>query len=110
MKIQLTPCQIGGLRRPQGPITIESSEVVGKDMLVAKLSGKSNAQVAAVKKGDRYYFVAPKKLGGTQEIPADSLTDCLNYAVRQLGNSIPEEHKRKVLPNGVKPKLKKCGG
>lgn len=60
---------------------------------MAKLSGAANSKVAAVRKGKKYYFVAPKKLGGVQEVPADSLTDCLNYSVGVLG--AVEKRKRK---------------
>jgi len=89
------------LKRPVGPLKIESTEVVHKDLLVAKLSGAANTTVAAVKKGKKYFFVAPKSLGGTREVPADSLTDCMNYSVRTL-SEIKKALKKKSKAGGKK--------
>lgn len=57
----------------------------------AKLSGLDNSEVAAVKVGEKFFFVGPKRLGGTLEVPADSLVDCLNYTVGQIGKKYLQE-------------------
>lgn len=54
------------------------------DVLVARLSGAVRTEVATVREGGKYYFVAPKRLGGVREIPADSLTDCLHASVEEM--------------------------
>lgn len=51
---------------------------------MARLSGCVRAEVATVRHGNKFFFVAPERLGGTKEIPADSLTDCLHAAVYSL--------------------------
>lgn len=61
-----------------GPVKIVKTEVRCPDVLVAKLSGAVRAEVAAVREGRKYYFVAPERMGGVREIPASSLTDCLH--------------------------------
>ena len=63
------------------------------DVLVARLSGAARCEVAAVREGQRFFLVAPKRLGGTQEIPADSLTDCMNYGVGELGKRLGRKGK-----------------
>lgn len=68
-----------------------------ENVLVGRLTGAVRCKVATVKKGQKYFMVAPKKLGGIQEIPADSLTDCLNFGIWMLN----EEMKSKKT-NGLK--------
>lgn len=65
--------------------------------MLAKLGGVTDATVAAVKHRGKFHFVAPAELGGViQGVPADSLTDCMNWSVSVLGDALePAEKKRK---------------
>jgi hypothetical protein len=65
------------------------------DVLVARLGGTIRADVAVVKTGEKYHFVAPEKFGGVQEVPADCLTDCLNWSVYELNEKISKERRRR---------------
>lgn len=65
------------------------------DVLVARLGGAVHAQVAVVRHKGEHYFVAPEKLGGVQEVPADSLTDCLNWSVWDLNEKIRKEDRKR---------------
>ena len=56
--------------------------------MLAKLSGASSATVAAVKHQGKYHLVAPEKLGGVVESPAESLTDCVNWGVTIIGTAM----------------------
>lgn len=67
-----------------GPVRIESTEMVAGDVLVARLSGAEKATVAAVRRGNKNYFVAPAGLGGTRKIESCSLTDCLHGGVEEI--------------------------
>jgi len=78
---------LGGLTRPVGPVKIRKTEVKTPDVLVAKLSGAVRAEVATVQHRGRFFVVAPERLGGVREIPADNLTDCLHAAVWQMNKS-----------------------
>lgn len=62
---------------------------------MAKLSGAVKAEVAAVRCGKKYFVVAPPKLGGTREVPADSLTDCLHASVHAMGMKAAKERGKK---------------
>jgi hypothetical protein len=73
-----------GLKRPVGPLKIKKTSLRGEDVLVAKLSGAARCEVATVRHRGRYYFVAPKRMGGIREVPADSLTDGLHASVWDL--------------------------
>lgn len=65
-----------------GPVKIERSKVLSRDVMLAKLGGVTDATVAAVKHRGKFHFVAPAELGGViQGVPADSLTDCMNWSV-----------------------------
>lgn len=66
------------------------------DVLVAKLSGAVRAEIAAVRCGTKYFVVAPPKLGGIREVPADSLTDCLHASVHAMGAKLAKEHRKKA--------------
>jgi hypothetical protein len=81
---EMCSCELAGLTRPKGPIQIEKTRVVTPDVMVAKLSGAVKAHVGVVREGEDFYFVAPKGLGGTRMVPADSMTDCLHASVREL--------------------------
>lgn len=85
---------MNGLMRPVGPVRIKGSAVKAPDVLVARLGGAVRAEVAVVKNDDDFYFVAPKRLGGIQKIPADSLTDCLNYSVWELNDKVRKRSKK----------------
>lgn len=73
-----------GLKRPVGPVKIRKTRLKGPDVLVAKLSGAARCEVAAIRHRGKYFFVAPERLGGTREVPADSLTDGLHAGVWNL--------------------------
>jgi hypothetical protein len=62
-------------------VRIRRSDLKGPDVLVARLCGSVRTEVATVRSRGRYYFVAPRRLGGVREVPADSLTDALHAAV-----------------------------
>jgi hypothetical protein len=80
---------MAGLVRPAGPVRIEKTKVVSRDMLVARLSGSVQGTVAVVRKGEDFFFARPKELGGkVEKVAADSLTDCLHQAVFDLNNKI----------------------
>lgn len=79
---------MNGLTRPVGPVKIKKTSLRSPDVLIARLSGASKATVAVVRLKGEHYFVAPKRLGGIREVPADSLVDCMNYSVRELGRSM----------------------
>jgi hypothetical protein len=94
MKMSMCKCKWSALMRPKGPIQIKATRTVSSesakapDILVAKLGGAVQAEVTVVKHKNKYYFKGPKSLGGLQEVPADSLTDCLNYKVWELGEKM----------------------
>jgi hypothetical protein len=80
---------MAGLVRPAGPVRIEKTKLVSRDMLVARLSGPVKGTVAVVRKGEDFFFARPKELGGkVEKVAADSLTDCLHQAVFDLNNKI----------------------
>lgn len=64
------------------------------DVMVAQLSGATRASVAVVRHGEDHYFIAPKRLGGVRKVPADSMTDCLNYSVRELGKRMSRKKRK----------------
>ena len=64
------------------------------DVLVASLSGAVRTRVAVVREGKEYYLVAPRRLGGTRAVPADSLTDCLHASVHELGKTFARLKKK----------------
>ncbi len=107
MKFKMCSCKWGSLVRPEGPVKIEKTELKssGKsdkpDIMVAKLSGAVNARVAVIKEGNKYFF--KDGLGGISKVPADSLTDCLNYKVWEIGESIA---KKKGVKTGEKPRTR----
>lgn len=78
-----------------GPIKITKTDMKSGDVLVANLSGAVKAKIAAVKCGEKYFVVAPPKLGGTREVPADSLTDCLHASVYAMGVKAAKERGKK---------------
>jgi hypothetical protein len=63
---------------------------------VARLSGAARTKVATVRHRGKYFFVAPKKLGGIQKVAADSLTDCMNWSVAELGRHLARERKKRI--------------
>jgi hypothetical protein len=85
---------MNGLVRPVGPAKIVRTEVRAPDVLVARLSGAVRAEVATVKCGQKYYFWAPPRLGGIQEIAADSLTDGLHAAVWNMNEKLSSRKKK----------------
>jgi len=110
VKIKMCTCKWGGLTRPEGPIKIEKTELINSDpakpadILVAHLSGAVNAKVAVTKEKGKYFFKAPQELGGKVcEVPADSLTDAVNYKVWELGADLA---KKKGLKTKEKPRTR----
>ncbi len=110
VKFTMCQCELNGLARPtNGPIRIKETEVVSRDVMVAKLSGPVNGKVATVKEGNRYYFVGTDKK--PREVPADSLTDALHASVFMLNESerLSKKnlsHKKRPMPHidaGQKP-------
>lgn len=81
---------LSGLERPVGPLRIRKTRMAGAegDVLLADLAGASKASVACVRTKRGYVVVAPKDLGGVQEVEADSLTDALHSRVEELGQSL----------------------
>jgi hypothetical protein len=65
------------------------------DVLVARLGGAIRADVAVVKTGEKYHFVAPERLGGVQEVPADCLVDCLNWSIVGVNEKIVKARRRR---------------
>lgn len=106
MKIKMCSCKWGGLTRPEGPVKIEKSELRSSnpekapDVLVAKLSGALNAEVAIVKEKGKFFFKGPS---GIEVVPADSLTDAVNYKVWELGENIAA---KKGVKTGEKPRTR----
>ena len=88
---EMCSCELAGLTRPQGPIRIEKTRVMTPEVMTAKLSGAVKVEVGVVKLGEDFYFVAPKGLGGTRMVPADSMTDCLHASVRELGKKFAKK-------------------
>jgi hypothetical protein len=83
-----------GLKRPRGgPVKIKKTALKSSDVLVAKLAGAACCEVATVRHRGKYYFVAPKKLGGVKEVPADSLTDGLHASVWDLNQKLKGKKK-----------------
>lgn len=109
MKIRMCTCKWGSLARPDGPLKIEKTELRSSDpakppdIMVARLSGAVNAKVAVVREKGKYFFKGPKELGGTCKVPADSLTDCLNYKVWEIGEGIAAKKGQKT---GEKPRTR----
>lgn len=73
---------------------IKTTSLASPDRLRAKLCGAVRADVEVVKKGKKYFFVAPKRLGGTREVPADSLTDGMNFSAWRLGEELALRRRR----------------
>jgi hypothetical protein len=63
------------------------------DIMVAKLSGAVQGTVATVKVGKDYYFRGPD--GNARKVPADSLTDCMNYSVWEMNQALKGSKKKK---------------
>lgn len=84
---------MSGLARPSGAVKIEKTRMITKDILGAKLSGASgDVTIAVVRRGpDDYHVVAPKGLGGTRKVAADSLTDGLHQAVFEITENAKEK-------------------
>ncbi len=83
------------MARPVGAVKIEKTKMVDKDGLVAKLSGAAQGTVAVVRKSkDNYHLVAPKGLGGTRKVAADSLTDGLHQAVFEMSEKAEKAERR----------------
>ncbi len=81
--------------RPDGPLKIRKTKMLTKDVMVAKLCGASEVTVAAVRHKGKFHFVAPESLGGpVQDVPADTLTDCMNWSVTVLGEELKERNKK----------------
>lgn len=99
----------GGLTRPAGPVKIESTRLIHSDptkdpdILVAKLSGAVSGEVRIIKAAGKYVYDAPEALGGRKRVPADSLTDAVNYKVWELGHEIEKK-------NGLTSKEKRTRG
>jgi hypothetical protein len=74
--------------------------------MVAQLAGASKASVAVVRKGRRHFVVAPESLGGNLEVPADSLTDALHFAVGEMSDDIEKRRARETRAR----KKRKAGG
>jgi hypothetical protein len=83
------------MTRPVGPVKIAATDVRNRDVMTARLSGAVRAEAAAVRHKGEYYFVAPERLGGTRKVPADSLTDCMNYSVWELNEEMKRAKKKK---------------
>jgi hypothetical protein len=95
MKMKMCKCLWSGLVRPKGPIQIKSTKILSPDVMVARLSGPTPATISVVKLKNRFYVKAPEKLGGTCEVPADHLTDAVNYRVFELNNELKKKKSRK---------------
>jgi hypothetical protein len=86
---------MAGLVRPDGPVRIEKTKVISKDVLVAKLSGSLDATVGIAKRGEDFYVALPPSMGGgVRKIAADSLTDCLHQAVHEMNEKLEDSGKR----------------
>lgn len=109
MKMTMCKCKWSALMRPEGPIKIKATRTASSDplkapdVLVAKLGGAVRTEVTVVKHNNKYFFKGPKSLGGLQEVPADSLTDCLNYKVWELGEKMA---KLKGVKTGEAPRTR----
>lgn len=100
MKWRLCKCEVNGLIRPtNGPLKITKTDMKSDDVLVANIGGAVKTKIATIRDRGKYYVVAPEKLGGIREVPADSLTDCLHASVWSLGQEIK---KGKLLSEGKK--------
>lgn len=97
MKFRFCSCQLGGLVRPDGPVRISSTDVKSKEIMTANLTGAVNARVASVRHRGKFYIVAPERLGGIQEVPADSLTDCLHASVWEMQERVKQGGKGALL-------------
>lgn len=74
---------------------IKKTSMKTPDVLVARLGGAIRATVAVVKTGEKYHFIAPKRLGGVQEVPADCLTDCLNWSILEVNEKVVRARRRR---------------
>jgi hypothetical protein len=80
---------MSGLVRPAGPVRIEKTKVVSRDMLVARLSGSVKGTMVVVRKGEDFFVARPQELGGrVEKVAADSLTDCLHQAVSTWNDKV----------------------
>lgn len=82
------------MARPVGPVKIVKTDLKAPDVMVAKLSGAVNANVAVVCHKGEHYFVAPKELGGIRKVPADSLTDGLHASVFEMNMTEGQKPKK----------------
>lgn len=97
MKFKMCRCKWSGLVRPtEGPIKIKQTRILSPDVMVAKLGGAVNAKVAIVKHEGKFYFKGPAALGGITEVPADYLTDAVNYKVWELNHQMTKKKKKQA--------------
>jgi hypothetical protein len=69
--------------------------------MVAQLSGAMECEVAVVKDKGKFFVKAPKELGGKLEkVPADTLTDCINYKTWEWNKELMA--KKKSAKEGTK--------
>lgn len=97
MKFRFCSCQLGGLVRPEGPVRIASTDMKSPEVMTASLTGAVHAKVAAVRHRGKFYIVAPARLGGIQEVPADSLTDCMHASVWEMQERVKREGKAALM-------------
>lgn len=67
-----------------GAVKIEKTCLKSDDVLVARLSGAVQAQVAVVKHKKDYYFVPPEGVKAFRKVPADNLTDGLHASILEM--------------------------
>lgn len=93
---------MAGLVRPDGPVRIENTKVISPDVLMAKLSGRVNATISIVKRGEEFYVALPPSMGGgVRHVRADSLTDGLHQTVHEMNEKFEKSEKAPVKKTKV---------
>ena len=86
---------MAGLVRPVGSVTIEKTEMVSENVLMATVAGAVEGPVAVVRKApNKYFAIPPTGVGDAKEIPADSLTDGLHQVVFEMGENADAARKK----------------
>lgn len=102
MKWSLCQCEVNGLVRPtNGPVRIQETDMMSRDVLRAKLSGPGGGVAAIVREKNKFYYVSPTK--EVKEVPADTLTDGLHAAVWLRNEELKAKkklpHKKRPMPH-----------
>lgn len=75
--------------------------MISPDVMVAKMGGAVSCEVAVTKLNGKFFVKAPAALGGkVEKVPADTLTDCINYKAWEWNQQLLAKKKLAVKEPG----------